>query len=175
MFTDAGFEDEALFTVRPHWKHLIRPVAILFGVTAVTGFMAALAPPGAAGGWLQPVVLLAGLVALLRWSVTPWLAWLGTLYAVSADRLTLRTGTLTHEVRVVPFVRVSDVFVEHESLIDRMLGAGTLVLVPVSDRDRLELPGLPHAARLQSELMVLVERAASGRENRLTVADPEPL
>jgi membrane protein YdbS with pleckstrin-like domain len=175
VFTEAGFEDEALFTFRPHWKHLTSPVLALFGITAATGFLAASTPPAAANGWLQPVVLLGGLIALLRWSVTPWLSWLGTLYAVSADRLTLRTGTLTHEIRVIPFVRVFEVLLEHDSLIDRMLGAGTLVLVPVADRDRLELPGLPYAARLHSELTVLVDRAASARKNRVTVADPEPL
>ncbi len=175
MFTAAGFEDEALFVIRPHWKQLVGPVLALFALVGATGFMAALAGSDAAGGWLQVGILLVGLIATFRWSVTPWLAWLGTLYAVAEDRLTLRTGTLTHEVRVVPFARVADVLVEHDSLVDRMLGAGTLVLVPTADRDLIELPGLPHAVWLRSELLLLVDRAASGRKNRVTAADPEPL
>ena len=176
MFTShAEVEDEALFVVRPHWKHLVRPVAVLFAGAGATGFLTALAPSHTAGGWLQPIVLIAGLAALLRWSVAPWLEWLGTLYAVAEDRLTVRTGALTREIRVVPFARVSDVMAEHESLIDRALGAGTIVLVPVGDRDRLELPGLPHVVRLRSELLVLVERACAEPAGYARSTDPEPL
>ncbi|WP_406283132.1 PH domain-containing protein [Embleya sp. NBC_00896] len=171
----AEVEDDALFVVRPHWKQLVRPVIVLFATVAATGFLVGLSPPNAARDWSRPAMLLAGLFVLVRWGVAPWLTWLGTLYAVAADRLTLRGGVLTHEVRVVPFARVVDVVVEQDSLIDRLLGAGTLVLVPTGDRERLELPGLPHVVRLQSELLVLVERAATGREKHATPADPEPL
>ncbi|MFI6580053.1 PH domain-containing protein [Embleya sp. NPDC050493] len=176
MFTTtAEVDDDTLFVVRPHWKHLVRPALALFATVAATGFLAALTPPDAARGWIQPAVLLAGLAVLVRWSVAPWLAWLGTLYSVAADRLTVRTGTLTREIRVVPFARVEDVLIEHESFVDRMLGAGTVVLVPVGDREQLELPGLPHVVRLQSELLMLVERAADRRRKQVAPPDPEPL
>ncbi|MFI1378865.1 PH domain-containing protein [Embleya sp. NPDC020886] len=176
MFTiTAEVDDDTLFVVRPHWMHLVRPTLALFGTVAVTGFLAALTSPDAASGWIRSAVLLAGLAVLARWSIAPWLSWLGTLYAVAADRLTVRTGTLTREIRVVPFARVEDVLVEHESFVDRVLGAGTVVLVPVGDREQLELPGLPHAVRLQSELLVLVERAAAGRKKYPAPPDPEPL
>lgn len=171
----AEVDDDTLFVVRPHWMHLVRPALALFATVAVTGFLAALTPPNAAAGWIQPAVLLAGLAVLIRWSVVPWLAWLGTLYSVAADRLTVRTGTVTREIRVVLFARVEDVLVEHESFADRMLGAGTLVLVPVGDRDQLELPGLPRVVRLQSELLVLVRRAAAERGKQVAPPDPEPL
>lgn len=177
MFTTtAEVDDDILFVVRPHWMHLVRPALALFGTVAVTGFLAALTPPTSAGGWIRPAVLLAGLAVLVRWSVAPWLAWLGTMYSVAADRLTVRTGALTREIRVVPFARVADVLIEHESFVDRMLGAGTIALVPVDDdRERLELPGLPHVVRLQSELLVLVERAAAGQRKHVGPPDPEPL
>ncbi|OPC81279.1 hypothetical protein B4N89_10265 [Embleya scabrispora] len=174
MFTTtAEVDDDILFVVRPHWMHLVRPVLALFGTVAVTGFLAALTPPDST--WIQAAVLLAGLAVLVRWSVAPWLAWLGTMYSVAADRLTVRTGALTREIRVVPFARVADVLIEHESFVDRMLGAGTIALVPVDDRERLELPALPHVVRLQSELLVLVERAAAGRKKHVGPPDPEPL
>ncbi|MGC0420574.1 PH domain-containing protein [Embleya sp. AB8] len=176
MFVGAAeVDDDTLFVVRPHWMHLVRPALSLFATVAVTGFLAALFSPSAARGWILPAVLLGGLAALVRWSVAPWLAWLGTLYSVAVDRLIVRTGALTRETRVVPFTRVADVLIEHASFVDRILGAGTVVLVPTGDRERLELPGLPHVVRLQSELLVLVARAAPERKKHMAAADPEPL
>jgi len=147
--------------LRPHWKKLVLPVLVLLVVAAVSGYgLGVVASPV-----LRIVIAALALVVLVTLVVAPVLRWRSTHVVLTDRRVMLRHGILTRTGRDVPLARINDISSAH-SLLDRMLGCGTLTVESAGERGRLVLADLPHVERVQAAMYELVEGGAPSSDDR---------
>ena len=146
--------EQRVWLLHPHWKTILRPVLLLILVLAAYGalvyYRGHVPPPAFLGsGALAVIVLLTGVaVPVLRWQTTT--------YELTTRRLRLRRGILTRAGRDFPLIRISDVSFTH-GLIDRLLGAGQLIVESAGEHGQLVLTEIPHVEMVQATLFQLVE------------------
>jgi uncharacterized membrane protein YdbT with pleckstrin-like domain len=143
-----GEGEVVVVSVRTHWKTLIAPAVLAVLVVAAAVFATALLPGGEVGRWLGYGVLAIAAVAILTWTVWPFLAWLTATYTVTNRRLITRQGVVTRTGRDIPLTRINDVSYER-GLTDRLLGCGTLVVKSAGEQSQIVLPDVPHVEQVQ--------------------------
>jgi uncharacterized membrane protein YdbT with pleckstrin-like domain len=144
-------DEEVVLHLRPHWRRLVAPVGwVLLVVAAVTA--AAVLWGGTGALWLGVVGL--GLLAWL--ALWPWLEWRATHYVFTSERVLLREGVLARHGRDIPLARINDVSFSH-SLLERMLGSGTMTIESAGERGQMVFTDLPRVEQTQTVLYELVE------------------
>lgn len=158
-------QDELLaLDLRPHWKALVWPVTAFLAVAVLAGYLLAVIPEwDGTGRWVRYLVAGAALVGLVRWTLAPWLRWVTTGYTLTSRRVITRAGVLTREGRDMPLGRITDVSFSHDSLLERLLGCGTLVVESGGQAGQLELVSIPAVEDAQRELYRLMEEEAKRR------------
>jgi uncharacterized membrane protein YdbT with pleckstrin-like domain len=154
---DVLTEDEhVVLHLHPHWKALIRPVAVLVVVIAavVAGFV--LLPGGTAATVGLYAIVAVGLVLALLLSLWPFLVWRTTHYVFTNERVLLQTGVLSRDRRDIPLGRVNDHSM-NQRFVERMLGCGTLTIESAGERGQSVLASIPHVEKVQTTLYELVE------------------
>jgi uncharacterized membrane protein YdbT with pleckstrin-like domain len=144
-------DERVVLHMHPHWKKLLAPMFFLILVAAVVA--------AAYVFWSLAVTLVIAVIglALLAWlSFWPWLNWRTTHYVFTNERVLIRQGVFSRHGRDIPLGRVNDVSFSH-SLLERMLGCGTLTIESAGERGQLVLDDLPRVERTQSTLYELVE------------------
>lgn len=161
--------EEVVLHLAPHWKAGVLPVTVL-SLTLTGEILAWVMLPETEGGriglWLVTAILLwyAG-----RHGVWPLLLWRFTHFVVTDERILTQHGVLVRERRDLPLNRVNDHALT-QSLLDRMLGCGTLTVDSIGDRSAV-LSGVPHAQRVQTVLYELIERSPADEGDE---GDQEP-
>jgi DNA-binding response OmpR family regulator len=84
------------------------------------------------------------------------LVWRTTRYELTTKRLRLRTGIIARNGRDIPLSRVTDVSFR-KSLLDQILGCGTLVVESAGEHGEITLTEIPHVERVSATLFQLVE------------------
>jgi uncharacterized membrane protein YdbT with pleckstrin-like domain len=160
--------EQPVLTLHPHWKTILRPIAVLIALAAAAIAAAVLVPFGSAATVGRSAV--AGVAALLAivWCAVPLLRWQTTTYELTTRRFRMREGILSRQGRDIPLNRVNDVSFSH-GLIDRMLGCGRLVVESAGEHGQLVLSEIPHVEQVQSTLYQLVE----AEQQRITAAGPD--
>jgi uncharacterized membrane protein YdbT with pleckstrin-like domain len=165
-----GEDEEIVLELHPHWKKLILP-ALVVPVSVFLGvYLYFLLDDQGFQGFLRWVVIAAVALALLFWSVIPFLRWRTTLYVLTNRRLITRSGILSRQGRDMPLTRVNDASFSH-NVIDRMLGCGTLIIESAGERGQLVLSAVPNVETVQREVYRQVDAQAE-RGPQLT--DPDP-
>jgi membrane protein YdbS with pleckstrin-like domain len=156
-------EEEIVLHLRPHWKAAVAPIVVL--LLAVAGLiMGWVMLPPTEGGRIG-----LGLVAAImlyhggRYGAYPWLAWRCTEYVLTGERLLMQWGVVDRQRRDLPLNRVNDHSMT-QSLLDRVLGSGTLTLDSIGDQ-RAVMAGVPAAQLVQSTLYELIELAPADEED----------
>lgn len=144
---------------REHWRVLVRPVAMLFAVVGAAAFLASIAPGGGGRNWARIAVFVVAAAAIAHWTVVPWLRWLTDRHIVADGRLVVRSGLWTQEGRAIALTRIEDVTFTQDSLVERVLGIGTLVVQSDDGREPVEIVGLPRVTDAQARLLRLVDLA----------------
>lgn len=143
---DLLVEDEQVVVHRhPHWKMLLVPVVVLLLVVGVASFLAALVSAQTWAPWAWLGLAAAGLALVGRFTVYPVVRWRTTHFVVTDRRVLVREGVFTRRGMDIPLKRISSVQFR-QGLLERMLGAGTLVVESDSD-ESLEfddVPGVRH-------------------------------
>ncbi|WP_434438668.1 PH domain-containing protein [Lentzea sp. E54] len=134
----------------PHWKMLIFPVFWLLVVVALGTYLAGLVvdQSWAAIAWIVLAVL--GAVLILWLTIAPVVRWRTTHFIITSDRVMYREGVVKRTGLDIPLARVNSVRFEH-SLIDRVLGCGTLIIESASD-EPLEFDDIPSVERVHTML-----------------------
>lgn len=148
-------DEEVVVRTRPHARALAVPLLVLLVALGLAGFAAARAPDGDGQRALRALVAVVALVVVVRWSVLPWLRWLGTVLEVTDRRVVVEQGLLRRTTRSVLLRRVVDVSYER-SLGQRLLGSGTLVLAAVGERGPVlvrDVPSVRAVARQVEDLL----------------------
>lgn len=154
-----GTGEQVVLDLHPHWKRLLVPVVLVPVVVGLASYLVFLVPAHTLHGAVRWLVVAIALVVLLRWSLWPWLRWRTTLYVLTTKRVVIRTGVFGRSGRDVPLTRVNDVSFHH-SLLERMLGCGTLTIESAGEHGQVVLPEVPEVERVQREVYRCVEEEA---------------
>jgi uncharacterized membrane protein YdbT with pleckstrin-like domain len=172
--------EDMVFDLHPHWSRLAAPVLVLLVTCLLAGFGVALIPHGG-GQAIERWILVGFAVIVVFWfTVLPYLRWLTTRYVLTTDRLVIRTGILARHGRDVPLNRINDVSFS-ETLLERMLRSGTLMVESAGERGQISLDNVPRVERVQRELYRMVEehqtrmgRGDDGGDARLPRGEDKP-
>jgi uncharacterized membrane protein YdbT with pleckstrin-like domain len=148
---DLLVEDEQVVVHRhPHWKMLVVPVVVLLLVVGVASFLAAVVSAQSWALWAWLGLAVAGLALVGRFTVFPVLRWRTTHFVVTDRRVLVREGVLTRQGMDIPLRRISSVQIR-QGLLERLLGAGTLVVEADSD-ESLEFDDVPGVRQVHAVL-----------------------
>lgn len=151
-------DEEIVAHLHPHGRAAVRPVLVLLLTTGAATATAVVLPSNPGGRLGSLVIGVACLVTALVRGVWPLLVWRCTHYVLTNERILLQDGVLTRERRDLPLARVND-HAMTQTVLDRMLGCGTLTVDVIGDRDPAVLSAVPDVARVQTTLYELVEGA----------------
>ena len=157
---EAGPERSVL-VLHPHWKVLVGPVILGVLVVAAAVAVAVAIPAGPQAGHIRLAILAVAVVLLLIVVLRPVLRWRTTTYELTTGRLRVREGILTRRGRDIPLTRISDVSFTR-SLLDRLVGAGRLVVESPGEHGQIVLTDIPQVERVQAILFELVEEEQHG-------------
>ena len=148
--------EQPVLLLHPHWKTLIRPILVAVLVVAVALIAEVLIPSGSAAAAARGAVGVVAVLFLMVWLIVPVLRWRTTTYELTTKRLRTRFGIITRKGRDIPLTRINDVSFE-KGLLDRLLGAGRLVVESAGEHGQIVLKDIPDVADVQATLFRLVE------------------
>jgi uncharacterized membrane protein YdbT with pleckstrin-like domain len=149
-------EELSVLELHPHWKTLLRPLAIAVVLIAAALVLEAVIPSGNAAAAERLIVAAIAILALLIWLMIPVLRWRLTTYELTTRRLRVREGILSRRGRDIPLARVNDVSF-NRGLTDRIFGSGRLVVESAGEHGQIVLNDIPNVENVQSTLFQLVE------------------
>jgi membrane protein YdbS with pleckstrin-like domain len=145
--------EEVVVDVRPHWWYLTGPVLVLGAV--ITGAISAAV--FAAPSWVDWVAV--GALALAAaWLLGRYVRWASTSLVVTDRRLISRSGVFVRNGREIPLLALTDISY-HQSLLERIIGAGDVLLESAGRQGHEVFPDLPRPARIQQAIAVQLDRA----------------
>jgi uncharacterized membrane protein YdbT with pleckstrin-like domain len=158
MASAAGLSEgeHLVLKMHQHWKTVLRPMFILAATVVALLVLLLLVPAtrDSAGGRLA--IGAVALVIVILFVAVPLLRWRTTSYELTNRRLRLRSGILTRTGRDFPLTRISDVSFA-QSVLDRLLGCGRLVVESPGEHGQLVLTEIPNVQDVQATLFQLVE------------------
>ena len=89
-------------------------------------------------------------------------SWRTTHYVITTHRVLIRRGILRHTGRDIGLQRISDVGFS-QSLLDRMVGAGTLTIESASEHGQETLTNVPNSDQQQQLMNQLIEQDGERR------------
>jgi len=149
-------EEHLVLRVHPHWKTLVRPLAVAVLVIAIALVAEVLIPSGKAGDIGRLAIAVVAILALMIWLMVPVLRWRTTVFELTSKRLRMRDGIITRHGRDIPLARINDVSFSKGPL-DRLLGSGRLVVESAGEHGQIVLTDIPHVEATQGTLYQLVE------------------
>jgi membrane protein YdbS with pleckstrin-like domain len=144
--------EEVLVDVRPHWWYLAGPILVL-GLVIAGGVVAAVL---AAPTWLDWVAI-GALVLSVAWMIGRYASWASTSLVVTTSRLISRTGVLARNGREIPLAALTDISY-HQSLFERIIAAGDVLLESAGRDGREVFPDLPRPARIQQAIAIQLDQ-----------------
>ncbi len=139
--------------MRTHGKALLVPGLVFVLLAVLMGTVLALLPTS--WGWIGDAVVV-GLVviAMIVFCLVPFLRWLTSTYTLTDRRIITRKGVLNKTGHDLPLRRINNVSYER-SLLDRMLGCGSLVLTTAAETPVVlrDVPDVERVHVLMTELL----------------------
>src|SRR5713226_6503705 len=109
-------------------------------------------------GPVSTVVLLASLL----WLLGRYARWATTEFALTSDRIILRRGVIAKQGREIPLDHINDISY-NQSVFERMIGAGDVVIESAGERGQEVFPVLPKPMRIQNEIYRQLEAHKIGQ------------
>jgi uncharacterized membrane protein YdbT with pleckstrin-like domain len=148
-------DEEVALHLHPHARAAVRPIVVLVvALAAVLGVWIML-PPTTGGLIGVSVVGAVALFMAVTRGVWPLLVWRSTHYVLTDERILLQDGVIARQRRDLPLNRVND-HAMSQSLLDRLLGSGTLRIDSIGDQSAV-LVAVPHVQHVQTLLYQLIE------------------
>jgi membrane protein YdbS with pleckstrin-like domain len=152
---DALSDNETIVTsFRPHWKLLFIPFLWFLAAMLLLGL--AIAWDWINGTFLWLIVL-AVVFAALWLVVRPLVNWYTTRYVLTSERLITRTGLVAKSGVEIPLERITNVNFS-QSVFERMLGAGDLLIESAGSTGQSEFSNIPRPDQFQTTLYMAREQ-----------------
>jgi membrane protein YdbS with pleckstrin-like domain len=147
-------DEQLVLDLRPHPIALVMPTLV-----TIVGFVAAswLTAKTDVADWVWWVSFL---VLLILYPVPKLIAWLTSNFAVTSDRVIHRQGFIAKRSMEIPLEAINDVRFE-QGILDRMVGAGTLVISSASEFGRNTFDDIRHPEAVQK---VIYEQGESNKK-----------
>jgi uncharacterized membrane protein YdbT with pleckstrin-like domain len=156
-------DEQVVEHLHPHWITLVPATLWFILICGLAGVGIAFAPDSGTGRTVVLILIIVVGLGLLSWlSFRPWLAVRTSHYVFTTHRVLIRTGVLRHTGRDIGLQRITDVGFT-QSLLDRMVGAGTLTIESASEHGQEALANVPHSDRQQQLLNRLIEEDGERR------------
>jgi uncharacterized membrane protein YdbT with pleckstrin-like domain len=163
--------EHLIIKAHPHWvtivKSVVVPVVLLL-VVLVADFTLL----GPDYGFYVPrlrTFLTLGVVALaLLWLIVVWIRWQSIIYSLTDQRITIQTGVISRQERIIPIDRVQDCTTK-QSIVGRILDYGRVeVDAAGSQGAEVVLDHLPKPGDFRDQVFVQSEK----RRGVATTAQP---
>jgi len=147
-------DEELVLDLRPHPIALVMPT-----IVTIVGFVAAswLTAKTDVADWVWWVLFL---ILLVLYPVPKLIAWLTSNFAVTSDRVIHRQGFIAKRSMEIPLEAINDVRFE-QGILDRMVGAGTLIISSASEFGRNTFDDIRHPEAVQK---VIYEQGESNKK-----------
>ena len=149
-------DEDIVFDLHPHWKALVVPTLLAPVIVFVATFGAGKIPEGDNQSKLRLAVALLAVVAFVWLVLAPYLTWYTTHFVVTTRRVLMREGLIARKGRDIPIFRINDVTFEH-TVLERILGAGTLIVESAGERGQVTLSDIPHVEDVQRQIYSLID------------------
>jgi uncharacterized membrane protein YdbT with pleckstrin-like domain len=143
--------EEVKLHLHPHWIVMFWPTFWTLVTVGGVGF-AITVTSGAA----FIAIFVVALVLFLWLAFAPLVDWRSTHYVFTTKQVLFREGVIRREERGIPLAKVNDVK-STQSLFERMLGCGTLVVESAGEHGQSTLENIPRVVRVMNTLKDLVE------------------
>jgi membrane protein YdbS with pleckstrin-like domain len=153
--------EEVVLDLRPHWWYLSGPVALV--VLVLAGTLASLV---AGAPKALSIAVAVVLVISAVWLVTRYAKWTTTSFVLTSHRLVHRSGVLAKAGREIPLDHINDISY-HQTIFDRLLGAGDLVIESAGERGQEVFPDLPKPGLIQNEIYRQIDAGKTRLADRM--------
>lgn len=157
--------EEAVLDLHPHWWFFAESLAGLIVAIGLGIFVLMTDFSGAAGDVLNVLAAVFVLVCL-AWFGVAYMRWSTTNFVVTTDRLIYRHGVLAKQGIEIPLDRVNTVFFR-QSLFERMLGAGDLVIESAGEMGRQSFSDVRRPSAVQNEIYRQIEANENRKFDRI--------
>jgi uncharacterized membrane protein YdbT with pleckstrin-like domain len=165
--------EDIVVELRPHWFFLAGPAVALVASLILLVVVSSRVAGDVQRLAMIPLLLLV-LVALV-WFVVRYARWATTTFVVTTDRLIHRSGVVAKSGREIPLERLNDVAF-HQTIFQRMLGAGDLLIESAGERGQQLFSSFPHPERTQNLIHHQIEQAQARDADRMAGRrEPSPL
>lgn len=164
-------DEDVVFDLHPHWKALVVPTLLAPLIVFVATFAAGKIPEGSNQGKLRFAVGVLAAIAFVWFVVAPYVRWYTTHFVLTTRRVLMREGLIARKGRDIPIFRINDVTFEH-TVLERILGAGTLVVESAGERGQVTLSDIPHVEDVQRQIYSLIDADDARRRTAGPEADP---
>jgi membrane protein YdbS with pleckstrin-like domain len=147
-------DEQLVLDLRPHPISLVMPTLV-----TIVGFVAAswLTAKTDVADWAWWVLFV---ILLVLYPLPKLIAWLTSNFAVTSDRVIHRQGFIAKRSMEIPLEAINDVRFE-QGILDRMVGAGTLVISSASEFGRNTFDDIRHPETVQK---VIYEQGESNKK-----------
>ncbi len=139
--------EQLVLDLRPHWIALFWPALATIGILVVMVW----AYQATDIEWLDVAIGLVGLGLLLLYPVRKFVWWFTSNFAVTSDRVIHREGFIAKRSMEIPLEAINDVRFE-QGIIDRIVGAGSVVISSASEFGRNEFGDIRHPEQVQKTI-----------------------
>jgi len=158
-----GTDERVVLHLRTHGKALIVPVLGLVLIAAVVVGLV-LVVPDSWSPWSYWAVAALAVIAVVPTFLLPFLRWRTSTYTITDRRVITRRGIVNKSGHDLPLSRINNITYER-SLLDRMLGCGTLVLTTAAEAP-VTLPDVPDVESVHVTMTELLFGDDERDENR---------
>lgn len=151
--------EEIILDLRPHWVFLVVPALALTAALALAIWVSTVEVDFV----LFPALALA--VVALGFFLVRYAQWITTDFVLTTDRLIYRKGVVSRQGKEIPLERLNDVSY-HQSLFQRVLGAGDLLVESGGERGQSQFGSFAHPQDTQNEIHRAIEAAAARDADR---------
>jgi membrane protein YdbS with pleckstrin-like domain len=163
-------DEELLAELRPHWIFLFGPLFTSIGVWAALIVLVVLwrDPPS----WLNyPIIILVLIPGL--WLLGRYVRWRSYTVAITSTRILVRQGILGRDTVQLRLQRITEVNLR-QTLIERVLGTGSLVIDVQGEDDSLTLEYMRKPAIVQRVVNSQINEIVGGGRRELIPDDMRP-
>ncbi len=159
-------DEKVVRSLHPHWMTVVGPTLVGLILAAAAVFVSWATPDDTTGNRIQWVAVALAVLVGIPLVVVPFLRWRTSHYVITSHRVMVRHGILTKAGKDITLSKITDVSFS-QTLLDRMIGAGTLSIESAGDSADELLRNIPHSDEIQQLVNTLIDADANGRAERM--------
>jgi uncharacterized membrane protein YdbT with pleckstrin-like domain len=149
--------EDVVIDLRPHWAALVVATLVFLGATLVAIWLAV----SIHITFFRWVIFAAWIVVVVLGTLRRYVWWFTSDFVVTTNRIVHREGFIAKRSMEIPLGKINDVRFE-QGMLDRMIGAGTLIVQSASESGREEFEFIRDPEEVQKSIYQQTERWQRG-------------